>query len=91
MKRWIIRLSILGGSMVCGWFAIAEVQRSQEDPIIRSVAANDEVPSPGAATHPSKNDGGFLQPSRPAVTDQGAAFAAAADQAAQASGASTKD
>lgn len=91
MKRWIIRLSILGGSMVCGWFAIAEVQRSQEDPIIRSVAANDEIPSPGAATHPSKNDGGFSQPSRPAVTDQGAAFAAAADQAAQASGASAKD
>ena len=91
MKRWIIRLSILGGSMVCGWFAIAEVQRSQEDPIIRSVAANDEVPSPSAATSPSRDNEGFSQPSRPVVTDQAAAFSAAADQAAQASGASTKD
>ena len=70
MKRWITRLSILGGSMVCGWFAIAEVQRSQDDPIIRSVAANDEVPSPSPATYPSNNDSGFSQPSRPAVTDQ---------------------
>ncbi|MEC8337538.1 MAG: hypothetical protein VXZ84_05300 [Planctomycetota bacterium] len=91
MKRWIIRLSILGGSMVCGWFAIAEVQRSQEDPIIRSVAANDEVPSPSASTYRSNNDVGFSQPSRPAVIDPGAAFASAADQASKASGASTKD
>ena len=82
MKRWIIRLSILGGSMVCGWFAIAEVQRSQEDPIIRSVAANDEVPSPSAATSPSRDNEGFSQPSRPVVTDQAAAFSAAAEKAA---------
>ena len=87
MKRWIIRLSILGGSMVCGWFAIAEVQRSQEDPVIRSVAAKDGVPSPGAAIKQSSTGANFTQNVRPSVTDQSEAFAAAADQAERGSGA----
>ena len=91
MKRWIIRLSILVGSMACGWFAIAEVQRSQEDPVIRSVAAKDEVPPPGAEVRPLTKTDNFSQPTQPVVTDQGAAFAAAADQAARASEVPTQD
>ena len=90
MKRWIIRLSILGGSMVCGWFAIAEVQKSQEDPVIRSVAAKDEVPSPGAANMQFSVGAKSNHDIRPAVTDQSAAFSAAADQAAQVSGSPRK-
>ena len=73
--------------MVCGWFAIAEVQRSQEDPVIRSVAAKDGVPSPGAAIKQSSTGANFTQNVRPAVTDQSEAFAAAADQAERGSGA----
>ena len=87
MKRWIIRLTVLCGSMVCGWFAIAEVQRSQEDPVIRSIAAKDEVPSPGTAIIQPSAGTNFTRGVHPTVTDQSVAFAAAADQAERGSGA----
>jgi len=80
MKRWIIRLTVLCGSMVCGWFAIAEVQRTQTEPVIRSIAAKDEVPSPGAAISSTADSSRAIHP----VTDQSAAFAAAAEGAGDA-------
>jgi hypothetical protein len=73
--------------MVCGWFAIAEVQRSQEDPVIRSIAAKDEVPSPGTAIIQPSAGTNFTRGVHPTVTDQSVAFSAAADQAERGSGA----
>lgn len=84
MKRWFIRLSVLSGIMVCGWFAIAGVQQTNTDPVIESVSADDAVPSPtkfesrgdqeksGAVPTPIKY---LNQP----VGDQAKAFEAAAD------------
>jgi len=68
--------------MVCGWIAIAEVQRSHTDPVIQSIAAKDEVPSP----HVSSAKGAAESVARirtasaanPPVTDQSTAFAVAA-------------
>ena len=87
MKRWFIRLSVLSGIMVCGWFAIAEVQRTNTDPVIESVSADDAVPSPtkselrGGQKNGEKSDAvpTPIKYSNQPVADQAKAFEAAAD------------